>query len=639
MGISLRVVTDYKRIPTETKANVRSLVCLKGKEPEKTTPLHISIVIDKSGSMSGEKIAKVKDAVKGILGQMADDDLISLVVFSNTAEKVFESTPVKEKEKITEYVERITVGGNTNLYEGYSLGCEILKKTDPKFQCRLLLLSDGRTNQGITNADRICGFAEKTAAGGITTSTFGVGDHFDEVLMTGISEAGGGNGYFIERPEDTAETFWEEMNFLRHITNSNCYVDFVPGEDVEDYSLMNFYRKTDKGWYIGDISSAEELKLVFEIKLKKFNDAKKANLGTVKVFDDRGSELNKTEATVSISVVDKLNMRSESPDEEVTKEAVLLSIAEALREAAKLANQRRFEDAAKLLKEYYTALMSFNVSDPEVSTRLAELKEKIGKFRYNGSGYYTEKEKKYTRYEQEMLGKRKHTQYHSLKEKKTRGRENYDDRIVVMFDKVHGVKIDSKEFSENGFATVGDFLKEVYNEIKDIVPVYSYGRRWVLRDVKTGRIPNIGSYWVRQNTRNASAEDKRSLKEAGILSGTTFEVVVGSFKPSRQPNYNNIGNTVVIFSNDPRLAGKLPMHIDYNSHMIAAEFLKDIYAKIRDIVPPYSYGRQWMLVNLTAGHIIDAGSSWAQSMGMNADIRPLSKVDIKGGDIIELVLF
>jgi|GEM_PF-4271975 len=642
MALNIKVSTDYKKIPLNTRANIRSLVSIKGDETKETTPLHLGIVLDVSGSMGGTKLEKAKQAILNILEQLSDEDMISLVTFSDNAKKILVNKPAKDRRSIQKCIDEIQTKGSTNLYEGLSFGYESVAVSGQNHKPRVLILSDGLANTGVKDKNEIKLLAENVQKKGITTSSFGVGKKFDELLMTGLADTGGGNAYFIEDPEDTAETFWDELNFLKHITASNCYLKFENENVVEECLLLNFYNKTENGWFIGDISSAEDLKLVFEIKIKPQEDVSLLKLGKISVVDEKGADLAKSDSSVDIDVVNEKDLTNELPDAEVLKEAVLLSIAKALRHASSLANDGGYRGAADVLEEYYRALSGIDVSDPEVDLKLGDLKEKISQFRQRGEHYYTEKEKKYMLYEQEMLGKSRHGQYNTLMERKRRINKHSaadDDKIIVKLKDIPGAKHEDLVFSDKSFSAVADFLKAVYTKIKDLVPVYSYGKNWVLRDIKTGRIPNIGSYWVRQNTKSNSPEDKRSLKEAGILAGMSFEVVLKGIKTSTPPRFNNQGNSLVIFSNDPRSKGRFPLYIPYNSQMVAAEFLKVVYKKISDVVPPYSYGRKWALANLTAGHLIDAGSAWAQSMNMNADIRPIGKIDIKSGDIIELIIF
>jgi Ca-activated chloride channel family protein len=164
-------------------------------EEKKRVPLNISLVLDRSGSMAGDKIAFVKKAAQFVIDNLADGDFLSVVQYDNQIDVVCPSARVQDKTELKRAVEEITSRGMTNLSGGMLSGYEQVSSTkQDKFVNRVLLLSDGLANQGITQPEQLQELTrQKFRDEGIALSTFGVGGDFNEVLMANLSEYGGAN--------------------------------------------------------------------------------------------------------------------------------------------------------------------------------------------------------------------------------------------------------------------------------------------------------------------------------------------------------------------------------------------------------------------------------------------------------------
>lgn len=187
-------------------------------------PLNISIVIDRSGSMSGEKLEYAKKAAADIVSKLSEDDFVSIVVYDDQVKLLQPSTRVLEKSDILTKINRIETGGSTNLWGGTEMGYRQVKETYKKnYVNRVLLISDGLANVGLTSLyeirRRVQNFKDKE---GISVSTFGVGLDYNELLMTDMAEAGAGNYYFIDKPEAMAGIFEKELNGMLSVAAQNA---------------------------------------------------------------------------------------------------------------------------------------------------------------------------------------------------------------------------------------------------------------------------------------------------------------------------------------------------------------------------------------------------------------------------------
>ncbi|MFC5530656.1 vWA domain-containing protein [Cohnella yongneupensis] len=179
-------------------------------------PINVSLVLDRSGSMSGKPLAYSKRACQYVVDQMNEGDVLSLVAFDDEVWTVVPPAPVTVANKydIKQRIERIRSGSCTNLSGGLMEGSRHVlagKNDRPRAVNRVILLSDGHANQGITSKERLAEIAREYHGSGVGISTMGVGDRFDEELMETISYQGGGNFYYIDTPERIPVIFQEEL--------------------------------------------------------------------------------------------------------------------------------------------------------------------------------------------------------------------------------------------------------------------------------------------------------------------------------------------------------------------------------------------------------------------------------------------
>lgn len=218
------VLTPRKQVLVDSpKHQLDLLLRLRAHEHEasnrKRTPLAISMVIDRSGSMAGGKLEQAKRSAVDIINRLHDHDSVSVISYDDTVEVHLELMPVPSARIFIEHhLDQIYTRGGTNLHAGWLKGAETLApRSNGNELCRVILLSDGQANEGITRTDRICDQVAELARAGITTTTVGIGLDFNEELMTAMANAGQGNAWYGERVEDLQDSFDSEMSFLTHL--------------------------------------------------------------------------------------------------------------------------------------------------------------------------------------------------------------------------------------------------------------------------------------------------------------------------------------------------------------------------------------------------------------------------------------
>jgi len=216
--------------------------------------LNLALVIDRSGSMSGEPLHEAKRCAALMIESLNASDRASVVAYDDSVQVFAESQPVKSKEKLKAAIAHIHEGGSTNLHGGWLKGAEeAAKHLDPAGVSRVLLLSDGNANQGLTNLDEIASQCAQLADTGVTTSTYGLGQSFNEDLMMAIARSGRGNGYYSHAAESLLERFREEFSLLASLCARDVrfHVTPLPGIRCE---LLNLYEPGKGGaWRLPDL--------------------------------------------------------------------------------------------------------------------------------------------------------------------------------------------------------------------------------------------------------------------------------------------------------------------------------------------------------------------------------------------------
>jgi len=207
------------------------------KRPENhTTPsrpvLDLALVIDRSGSMDGEPLREAKNCARHILERLDSRDQASLIVYDNRIQTLVPLRPAQPIDPFLAAMNGLESGGSTDLFGGWdggrgSLGAE----TRAESLKRILLLSDGCANQGLTDPDAIARHCGDALENGIGTTTIGLGRHFNEELMSRMATAGGGRAYYGERAEDLLDAFTEEFALLSnlHSRRLNLRLKTEPG--------------------------------------------------------------------------------------------------------------------------------------------------------------------------------------------------------------------------------------------------------------------------------------------------------------------------------------------------------------------------------------------------------------------------
>jgi Ca-activated chloride channel homolog len=182
------------------------------RDKTKRVPVNLAIVIDKSGSMSGEKIRKAKEAALMALKRLNSKDTISVVAYDHNVRVLVPATKVAETAAIRSAINEMSAGGNTALFAGTSKGAaEARKFLDKNRANRVILISDGLANVGPSSPKQLGELGASLIKEGISVTTVGLGGGYNEDLMTQLARRSDGNHYFAENATDLARVFKGEL--------------------------------------------------------------------------------------------------------------------------------------------------------------------------------------------------------------------------------------------------------------------------------------------------------------------------------------------------------------------------------------------------------------------------------------------
>ncbi len=179
---------------------------------EDRAAVNVAIVLDRSGSMQGEKIIEAKRAAIAALERLGRDDIVSVVSYQSTVDVVVPATKLRDREAVRAAIRGIRVSGKTALFGGVSKGARELEKfLDENRVNTLLLLSDGLPNVGPSSPSALRQLGVSLARQGISVTTIGLGLDYNEDLMTALAMASDGNHFFVEDASDLDSAFATEF--------------------------------------------------------------------------------------------------------------------------------------------------------------------------------------------------------------------------------------------------------------------------------------------------------------------------------------------------------------------------------------------------------------------------------------------
>lgn len=235
-------------------------------------PYHLSLVIDRSGSMSGEPLFEAVRCAQHVVDRLGATDVASLVVFDDRVDTLVPANPVGDRKALHAALAHVKAGGSTNLHGGWQAGAATIRDGAAQAAlARVILLSDGNANVGeTTDTQEIAALCAQAAENGVTTSTYGLGRNFNEDLMVEMGRRGGGNHYYGETAADLFEPFAEEFDFISNLYAHHVRLALTAPEAVR-ITLLNGYSTEQRAGYplihLPDVPLGAEAWAIVELEI------------------------------------------------------------------------------------------------------------------------------------------------------------------------------------------------------------------------------------------------------------------------------------------------------------------------------------------------------------------------------------
>src|ERR1044071_1564986 len=315
--------------------------------------LNLSLVLDRSGSMQGEKMVRARDAAMFCVDQMLPTDRLSVVTFDDHIDVLFPSEPVTNKQSMKDLIARVTARSSTALHEAWVRGgLTVSGNMLDQGINRVVLITDGLANVGITNTDEIVTQAMGLFQRGVSTSTIGIGADFNEDLLMPMAQSGGGNAWHVVEPDDMQHIFQIELEGLIAQFAHTVSLSLIPADGVRVVDILNDFQYTETGRYrLPNLQSGSPLDIVVQLRTGAQEIGTQLRLLDLRLGftpqDAKNAEVLKQAFTVEFATVAEIE-RSEM-NEEVIKAVQFLMNARARNEAMKHMDRGDFTGAQVII--------------------------------------------------------------------------------------------------------------------------------------------------------------------------------------------------------------------------------------------------------------------------------------------------
>jgi len=331
------------------------------------TPLNLAVVLDKSGSMAGAKLEKTKQAAMLLVDRLTPNDVFSLVVFSDHAEVLVPARKVTDKDALKEKIQNIQSDGSTALYAGVKLGADQIQEyLSSKRINRVILLSDGMANVGPSTPRQLRRLGSELAEHGLSVTTIGVGDDYNEDLMSALAEASDANYYYVKDTEKLPEIFAKELGGMLEVAVRDVRIEVICPDGVTPLGFIGrpeTFAGQKASVNLSQFTAGQTRYLLLrcrvhgdqpELARVKVNYTDEINGGTVAMADD----------LAKVRFTDDQSASEKSVNGAVVAQKELMLTAVAKDEAMAQADAGNYKQAAQILSAQNAALSRAYASAP-----------------------------------------------------------------------------------------------------------------------------------------------------------------------------------------------------------------------------------------------------------------------------------
>jgi Ca-activated chloride channel homolog len=385
--LSLKLRADRSLVRCDARSLRHVSVELRAPEAplrEDRLAVNLAFVIDRSGSMHGDKITHARNAVVQGIRSLREGDRFTVVTYHDTVDLVVPSTTVtsESREAAVKTVRRITTGASTDLHGGWRKGCEqVAEQLGDKDVGRCLLLTDGLANVGLKDHDEIVRQCAGWRDRRVVTSSFGIGADFDETLLRRMSDAGGGNFQFIESAAQIADFVASEVGEALATTVREAVLLVDAGEGAVVESLNDFPCRQEGGSWrvaVGSLYSGQSLTPVLRIR---FPEGVAGHTRDVSVRAlDQDSALGRASGSLRFTWAAQSESDAQPRDRSVDRLAAALYAARAERDALELNRKGDYAAARKVIETCLAHVQEYAGDDPVLFPIVVDLQNKARQY-------------------------------------------------------------------------------------------------------------------------------------------------------------------------------------------------------------------------------------------------------------------
>ena len=395
--INLTFKNEKNGVSKTSQNEIYTLIQLSSNSKTATsirTPLNIAVALDRSGSMRGMPLEEAKLCVEMMIDRLSSEDHFSLVTYDNDVDVVVPATKASNKEWLKAHVRSIRSGGMTALYNGWSsAAAEAAKNVTKKSISRVLLLSDGQANEGLTDQDEIASHCAQMASVGVSTTTYGLSENFNENLMSAMAKSGKGMAHYGQTADDLADPFQSEFDLINALTARDLKLHLIAEPGVEFEVMNKFQRNLDGSFVMSDLAEGGELWALLKIKVSKntLNRATDGKLRILSAFIDyknmEGESCRTEQSHLNLDLISDSDFASLETEALVSLRKVELEAAN-LQDAARVAARRHDWNEVNELIAELDVLGVENEWVKESSKKLREYADRRETERFSKEAFY-----------------------------------------------------------------------------------------------------------------------------------------------------------------------------------------------------------------------------------------------------------
>lgn len=386
---------DVDLIALETEGEVFCLLSLEAPVPlvqEERPAETLVMVVDRSGSMSGSRIGGVQTALHTLVDRLKPQDTFGVLTFNDQAQVHIPLRAMADHQvpSLHALIDAIDTSGTTDLSAGLLLGWSEARRHLSATGASVLVLSDGHANQGIVDLDQLGGLASQARQDQLTTTTIGIGDGYDETLLSELATHGSGSHRFAFTDDDAIAVVSEEAGDLLNKSIMNTFVRISPTahdlvSSISTYqSLPQWIETTPSGLpelviALGDLYAGERREVLLKITLPPLKERRQYQLANIQVDYVALPELLQQTSRwpIHVNVVPGEELVNHTPNPEVITARLLAENTQAKKDAAEALRKGNAEQASRTMLEgadHLRARLSEldETTDAELMARLRE---------------------------------------------------------------------------------------------------------------------------------------------------------------------------------------------------------------------------------------------------------------------------